>query len=94
MESLIDLKPLSWFNPKVTSYAEALPYVGLTAVDVKEASERLLRFAPFFCQAFPETLQSHGIIESPLQTISAMQAALSNYYQTALPGRMTNIGFN
>ncbi|QUM88028.1 D-serine ammonia-lyase [Moritella sp. 36] len=88
LESLINLKPLSWFNPKVTSYEEALPYVGLTAVDVQDASERLLRFAPFFCQAFPETQQSNGIIESPVQTIPAMQAALGNYYQTSLPGRM------
>lgn len=85
---LIDLQPLSWFNPKVTSYVEALPYVGLTALDVQDASDRLLRFAPFLCLAFPETQESNGIIESPLQAIPLMQAALGKHYQVDLLGRM------
>lgn len=88
LELLIDLQPLSWFNPKVTSYVEALPYVGLTALDVQDASDRLLRFAPFLCLAFPETQKSNGIIESPLQAIPLMQAALGKHYQSDLPGRM------
>ncbi|WP_026006034.1 D-serine ammonia-lyase [Moritella dasanensis] len=88
LELLIDLQPLSWFNPKVTSYVEALPYVGLTALDVQDASDRLLRFAPFLCLAFPETQKSNGIIESPLQAIPLMQTALGKHYQSDLPGRM------
>lgn len=88
LELLIDLQPLSWFNPKVTSYVEALPYVGLTALDVQDASDRLLRFAPFLCQVFPETQESNGIIESPLQAIPLMQAALGKHYQVDLLGRM------
>ncbi|PKH09698.1 D-serine ammonia-lyase [Moritella sp. Urea-trap-13] len=88
LELLIDLQPLSWFNPKVTSYVEALPYVGLTALDVQDASDRLLRFAPFLCLAFPETQKSNGIIESRLQAIPLMQAALGKHYQSDLPGRM------
>lgn len=88
LELLIDLQPLSWFNPKVTSYVEALPYVGLTALDVQDASDRLLRFAPFLCLAFPETQESNGIIESPLQAIPLMQAALGKHYQVDLLGRM------
>ncbi|GIC75952.1 putative D-serine dehydratase [Moritella sp. F3] len=88
LELLIDLQPLSWFNPKVTSYVEALPYVGLTALDVQDASDRLLRFAPFLCLAFPETQESNGIIESPLQAIPLMQTALGKHYQVDLLGRM------
>lgn len=86
LADLISLKPLSWFNPEITSFEEALPYVGLTAADVKLASERLLRFASFIERVFPETQISAGIIESPLQAIPEMKAALSVRYQTQLPG--------
>ncbi|NRD74944.1 D-serine ammonia-lyase [Shewanella sp. VB17] len=85
---LMSLKPLSWFNPNVTSYAEALPYVELTEVDVKETSDRLARFASFLCRVFPETIASKGIIESPLLAISTMQIALSERYETKLLGKM------
>ena len=57
---LMRLNPLSWFNPNVTSYEEALPYVGLMEIDVKDASDRLARFAAFFCSAFPQTQASKG----------------------------------
>ena len=40
LKNLINLKPLSWFNPNITDYATALPYVGLTDKDVQDASER------------------------------------------------------
>ncbi|MCL1061199.1 D-serine ammonia-lyase [Shewanella benthica] len=88
LADLISLKPLSWFNPDVTSFEVALPYVGLTAADVKQASERLWRFAPFIERVFPQTQVSAGIIESPLQAIPEMQAALSARYQAQLPGHL------
>lgn len=88
LQKLINLEPLSWFNPNITDHATALPYVGLTDKDVQDASERLQRFAPFFCRTFADTRGTNGIIESPLQAIPAMQAALAERYECELPGKM------
>ena len=41
--------------------AQGLPYVGLTAADVKDAHERLQRFAPYLAEAFPETAATGGL---------------------------------
>lgn len=35
VQELIDLKPVTWFNPDVTTTEAGLPYVGLTLDDVK-----------------------------------------------------------
>jgi D-serine dehydratase len=88
IQQLIQLEPVSWFNPNITTYEDALPYVGLTHNDIKSASDRLQRFAPFFCQTFPDTRKTKGIIESPVTDIPEMQAALQRRYQTPLTGKL------
>lgn len=88
VQQLIDLKELVWFNPNITTLEEGLPYVGLTAEDVKDASNRLKRFAPYLCKAFPETAVSKGIIESEIQPIPTMQAELGARYSTDIKGKM------
>ena len=42
---------------------------------IADAEARLQRFAPFIAQAFPETKEQGGVIESPLRKISAMGGA-------------------
>ncbi|WP_116473858.1 D-serine ammonia-lyase [Zobellella maritima] len=86
LNDLIALRDVSWFNPGLTSIEQALPHVGLGADEVRQASERLARFAPYFCQTFPETRSSQGMLESPLQAIPAMQQALAARYGCELPG--------
>lgn len=49
VEKLIQLEPVTWFNPNITTLEEGLPYVGLNQTDVQEASDRLVRFAPYLC---------------------------------------------
>lgn len=88
LNNLTALKETSWFNANITSFAEALPYVTLTEADVDDASARLERFAPYLAQAFPETRENQGIIESPCKAIVAMQGALEQYYQTTLSGKL------
>ncbi|ELR66734.1 D-serine dehydratase [Photobacterium marinum] len=88
VQQLIDLKELVWFNPNITTLEEGLPYVGLTAEDIKDASDRLKRFAPYLCKAFPETAVSKGIIESEIQPIPTMQAELGARYNTDIKGKM------
>ncbi len=76
VQKLIALEEVTWFNPSATTLAEGLPFVGLTESDVNDAEMRLQRFAPYLCQAFPETQANKGIIESELSAIPAMQKTL------------------
>ncbi|MGG6178578.1 D-serine ammonia-lyase [Pantoea allii] len=85
---LIALNETTWFNPATTSVAEALPHVGLTAQDVKEAHDRLNRFAPFIAQAFPETAVTGGIIESEIVAIPVMQRRLEQAYGQKIAGKL------
>lgn len=88
VRSLIALEPLTWFNPKATTLAVGLPYVGLDQRDVADASARLARFAPYLCEAFPETRVTQGILESEIAAIPAMQATLNERYGVEVSGRL------
>ena len=88
VQSLIALEPVTWFNPNATTLAVGLPYVGLDQRDVADASARLARFAPYMCDAFPETRVSKGILESEIAAIPAMQATLNARYGVELTGKL------
>lgn len=88
VQSLIALEPVTWFNPKASTLAIGLPHVGLDGSDVADASARLARFAPYMCDAFPETRASKGILESEIATIPAMQATLNERYGVEVSGRL------
>lgn len=88
------LKPIlageevSWFNPQIAPMAEALNDIALDADDVRQASARLRRFAPFLAQAFPEVAASQGIIESELVSVPAFAEALCRRYGIDAPVRL------
>ncbi|MFB2889415.1 D-serine ammonia-lyase [Aeromonas veronii] len=88
VQSLIALEPVTWFNPNTTTLAAGLPYVGLDNNNVADASARLARFAPYMCEAFPETRTSNGILESDIAAIPAMQATLNQRYGVDVTGRL------
>ncbi|MGL6414703.1 D-serine ammonia-lyase [Aeromonas veronii] len=88
VQSLIALEPVTWFNPNTTTLAAGLPYVGLDNRNVADASARLARFAPYMCEAFPETRTSNGILESEIAAIPAMQATLNRRYGVEVTGRL------
>ncbi|NJI08240.1 D-serine ammonia-lyase [Aeromonas veronii] len=88
VQSLIALEPVTWFNPNTTTLAAGLPYVGLDNNNVADASARLTRFAPYMCEAFPETRTSNGILESEIAVIPAMQATLNQRYGVEVTGRL------
>lgn len=88
VEDLIALKETTWLNPRTTTLAEGLPYVGLSKADVDDAHARLNRFAPYLAKAFPETAVTKGIIESELVAIPAMQARLGKEYDKTIPGTL------
>lgn len=88
VKEMINLHEISWFNPNATTVAEGLPYVGLNQANVKDAEERLKRFAPYLCQAFPETQHTQGILESEVVAIPAMQKTLQDRYNVAITGNV------
>ncbi len=88
VKRLIDLEEVVWFNPNITTLKEGLPYVGLDAANIKDASERLKRFAPYLLKAFPETAASNGIIESSVVDIDKMKSCLEAQYDTQILGRL------
>jgi D-serine dehydratase len=66
-------EPIFWKNPNYKKSAQ-LP-VGLE--HIFDAEARFQRFAPYFEVAFPETLPTHGILESPLLKVDKMRATLN-----------------
>ena len=88
VEQLIALQEVNWFNPNITSLKEALPYVGLSATDIEDASDRLSRFAPYLALVFPETTITNGIIESDIATIPTIKAKLEEEYNTPISGKL------
>ena len=73
-----------WANPKRQPIEAARAACPLTLTDIEDAAARLARFAPYFCEAFPETRATGGLLESPLVEIPRMKARLD----AALPGRL------
>lgn len=86
IEDVIDQKETLWINENVLPFEEAMKTSTLTKEDIKDASDRLKRFAPYFRKVFKETEKTNGIIESPFQFIKNMQNALEDKYQVKING--------
>lgn len=76
IEALVSLQETTWFNPAIAPASCALGDVGLSQDDVKAASDRLRRFAPYIAKVFPETAVTGGIIESGIQPFKKFQQTL------------------
>ncbi|MBX8582357.1 D-serine ammonia-lyase [Pseudomonas cichorii] len=88
IKDLVELRETTWFTPVRTPTAEALKDLPLNAHDVADASARLTRFAAYFQSAFPETLPTHGIIESDIQPLPSLRGVLDVRYGQVLPGAL------
>ncbi|SNT08579.1 D-serine ammonia-lyase [Anaerovirgula multivorans] len=88
LKKVVDTEEVFWANPKYKSYEQAMKNIGITEDDVKDAEERLKRFAPYLERVFPETQQSNGIIESPLVEIHSMKQCLRDRYEVDMIGRL------
>ena len=79
-----------WINPRLLPFnmVDALCQLVVSDADIKDAEERLQRFAPFIERTFPETKETHGLIESPLVQISKMQKKLEVEYHSKIPGKL------
>jgi len=86
LDKLTSMEEILWFNPKIENFQTGIKKSPLTLEDVKDAEERLNRFAPYIAKAFPETKKTDGIIESPLVRIPAMKKYLELDYQQSILG--------
>lgn len=65
-----------WENSALAPATAALSRCGIQPEDPADAEARLIRFAPFLQEAFPETAPQGGLIESPLTEIPQMRERL------------------
>ena len=61
-----------WVNPEKKPYREVEASLPFSAAQIEDAEARLARFAPFLELKFPETIKTHGLIESALREIPCM----------------------
>lgn len=77
-----------WLNKGKKPFTLAEMDLTVKKEQIEEASERLLRFAPFIAEAFEETREADGIIESPVREIENMKNALMERYGADISGRL------
>ncbi|WP_432362407.1 D-serine ammonia-lyase [Sporosarcina sp. UB5] len=88
LQQIIEKQEVLWRNPLNGDSLTGIAQSGITEADVKDASDRLKRFAPYIETVFPETAASNGIIESPITAIPKMKEALSATYETTISGEL------
>ena len=88
LQKVAAAEPCVWFSPNLRPAREALAAIPYTRTNVRDAAERLARFAPYIERCFPETAADGGLIESPLTEIPHMAALLRETEALCLPGRM------
>jgi D-serine dehydratase len=86
LNELIATKEIFWTNPKHELFQSGIKKTALNEKDVKDAEERLKRFAPYIAKVFPETRKSNGIIESPIVKIPSMKQQLEQIHELHIPG--------
>lgn len=80
-------KEVLWINPQYVPNS-VNNTANLSISDMKEAEERLNRFAPYIEAVFPETRESKGIIESPLREISNMKILMEKSGYGSIEGKL------
>lgn len=88
LQKIIEKDEVLWRNPLNGDSSTGIAQSGITESDVKDASDRLKRFAPYIAKVFPETAEANGIIESPITAIPKMKEALAATYETEIPGKL------
>ncbi|KXI79083.1 D-serine dehydratase [Bacillus cereus] len=88
LNKLIATEEVFWVNPNMEKYETAIKDSPLNDENVKDAEERLKRFAPYIAKVFPETKETKGIIESPLVKIPSMKQALEKNYEQPILGEL------
>lgn len=88
LDRLISMEEVFWVNPNIEKFEVGMKSSPLTQEDVKDAEERLKRFAPYIAKVFPETKGTNGIIESPLVRVPSMKRSLEQNYEQPILGEL------
>lgn len=88
LRDVAETKPVFLSNQVKPTFKEAAKGTKFTKQDIKEAEDRLARFAPYIMEAFPETVDAKGLIESTLTPIEELKDDLEAYYQTSITGKL------
>ena len=86
LQRVVGKEEVLWSNPLIETVAVGLAKTRLSKSDVKDASQRLERFAPYLAKVFPDT--QDGKIESPLTSIPKMKHVLESMYAMDIPGEL------
>jgi D-serine dehydratase len=88
LKSVSELKEVFWLNPKLIPYEKAASKINMNIAAIDDAENRLKKFAPLIEKVFPETIPSHGIIESPIKEINNMKMKLAEFNKTLISGKL------
>ncbi len=88
LRDIINAREVFWPNAHLLPFADVLPTSDLREYDVRDASQRLERFAPYLARVFPETAPQNGFIESSLLRIPRMRKTLESRLGITLPGSL------
>ena len=86
LNKIISTEEVFWTNPKYEKFESAIKMISLSEEDVREAEERLKRFAPYIAKVFPETQKNNGLIESPIIKIPNMQRKVEELFNEKVLG--------
>lgn len=86
IDKLKNAEEVMWYNPNYTEFDKVKDELPITIDDVKDAEERLSRFAPYIKRVFPEV--KDGIIESPINIIDNMRIRMEKDYNKKIYGRL------
>ena len=88
MSKMISTEEVFWTNSKYGKFEDAIKKISLSEADVKDAEERLKRFATYIAKVFPETQKNNGIIESPIVKIPNMQRKIEEMFNQEVLGQL------
>ncbi|MHA1611153.1 MAG: D-serine ammonia-lyase, partial [Promethearchaeota archaeon] len=83
---LLEKKVVFWFNPKLARYEFVKDDLSVTTSQLQDAEDRWIRFASYFRQVYPETIQFDGRIQSALKSISQIHNKLNKFGKKPIPG--------
>lgn len=89
IRDVTEKKETLWINDRLLPFRliEGLCRLVVSDEDIADAEERLTRFAPYIEKCFPETEETHGLIESPLKEIPNMKRSLEEA-GSKIPGKL------
>lgn len=87
LKDIMDTKEVFWYNPGYQKQVTSSK-IDISKEDIKDASDRLKRFAPYISKMFPETKDNKGLIESKLDQITDFKQILNQLFQTDIKGEI------